>query len=600
MQQMTLQKLHDVPADLEASWVGISVPVVLHELAGAEVLWINRRWFLSRGIDTSQPERVKEIEDWLLDRFAYGVREDFHSPDQFTDRTRNALVDRYGGRGIGNSGGGGRCAYMDGFYVKGVGPTPLRDSSGPFFHIHGALTLEEAIRETVLAEIACAEFPLGAIPSIAILGMRPRLFQGDADPRGEPRALMIRPAFKRVGHLEPATQFIAKLRPDEASADASRVAFALREWIEGGASTPLIDLAEHLGIQLAFGRVHRMSHGSFVSSNVSQAGELADFGSFRALPNWEAAHTVRGMPPFGQELPTVSRTIVWDLAFQVQRLKHLLPSQVNANEAGAAVSALQAAFNETLKIETRRLFGLAAHDPVAGDVVALCNRYFSVQNRVVRDFYDAAQRDAPSEWLLKQLTTDSPESEATVTELGRLAMSIDEALDQSSAPAAARLTAQRMLMPRSGIYRESLQAWAYTLVFNTSTWLRENLRAAIAQRIAESRRVWKEAADPGLAVLGQALDDHGNSALWLRDAQRCGFMRLTVTFAAGHSCLFDQRLAAREFLDDTNPVQDGVATIDVATPQGYNGTTQLTLPGTGVTLPPMTLTYVGAECAEVV
>jgi hypothetical protein len=599
MHQVTLQQLYEGPADHRA-WAGISVPVKLHELAGAEVLWINRRWLLSQGIDTSEPERVKEIEDWLLNRFAYIVWEDGHSPAHFTGKTRKALVDRYGGRGIGNSGGSGRCAYMDGFYVKGVGPTPLRDSSGPFFHIHGALTLEEAIREAVLAEVACAEFPNGAIPSIAILAMQPRLFQGDADPRGEPRALMIRPAFKRVGHLEPATQFIAKLRPDEASADANRVVFALRAWIGNGTSTPLIDLAERLGTQLAFGRVQRMSHGSFVSSNVSQAGELADFGSFRAVPTWEAAHTVRGMPPFGQELPVVSRTIIWDLAFQVQRLKHLLPSRVNAIEAASAVSALQGAFNETLKTETRRLFGLVPHDPVAEDVVALCTRYFSTQNRVVRNYYDAAEREAPSEWLLEQLTTGTLEAEATSTELGRIALAISEALDRSSAPAHARLTAKRMLMPRTGIYREKLQAWVYTLVFNTSTWLRENLRAAIAQRIAESRRVWKEAAAPGLGVLGQALDDNGNSLLWLSDAHRSSFMRLTVTFAAGRGCLFDQQLAACIFLNDANAIQNGAVTIDVPTPEGYNGTTHLTVAGKGVVLPPMTLTYVGAKCAEVV
>lgn len=57
--------------------------------------------------------------------------------------------------------------------------------------------------------------------------------------------------------------------------------------------------------QIGFGWASRLFHGGYFSSNVCADGKLIDFGSFRAMPSWDATATVTRGSPFGQDFALV-------------------------------------------------------------------------------------------------------------------------------------------------------------------------------------------------------------------------------------------------------------------------------------------------------
>lgn len=585
------------------TWKHLSVTVELHEVVGTRVLWINRDWFKGQGIDVSQAQVREQLDAWLLASFSYIVREPDHGAELFTGKVRPAYADRYGGRGLGHAGGSGRCVYIDGFYLKGVGPTPLIDPKGPFFKTHGALPLQEAIREAILSQIACAEFPWGGVPTLAILGLRPRFHNGEHDARGEHRALMLRPAFHRLGHLEPAKSFVALKGAVHAQADEARLDFSLRAWSKGQlgggrATNSLATIAERLGEQLAFGRVHRLSNVSYISSNFSTEGALADFGSFRSFPNWEAAFTARGMPPFGQEIPAFTRTIIWALAYQLQRASERIDDMA-APSVVAVVAAFQAAFDRTVAAETAALFGVPPDSALAGELREACNDYFAAQNRVLRDYHVPAEREASVAWLFDDLAasgapaTPAGKEDEDGAARAQLAQRIRHILERTSHAEHARLTIRRTLAPRPGIYRERLHAWVWDhlVISREQSWLAEHLEEAIRARVSASRRLWR-GVDAAFAIRGHALDIDGNSILWLYDpVTGTNTLRLSLVFVDGQAEFFGQRCSAPSALGLPQATRGRICT-EVRGPDGYDGAQPLSgLAGVGLTLPRMSTIY---------
>lgn len=146
------------------------VPFQAQQLQRARVLWINRRWFLERDIIVTDPDVERRVRNWLIAEFGYSVPRKEDPVGAFTKQVKTFYADRYGSTtGKSVHGGSGRAATLGFFQAKGIGLTPLAGVGANWVHSHGCASMEESVREAIYSEIACAEFPHGAVPVIALL-----------------------------------------------------------------------------------------------------------------------------------------------------------------------------------------------------------------------------------------------------------------------------------------------------------------------------------------------------------------------------------------------------------------------------------------------
>lgn len=550
-------------------WREVSVPVSVRRVLEAEPVWINWGWFHSKGLNTLSEDVRNEVCAWLVREFAFVVVEARHDSSQFAAEEATFFADRYGGNALGRAGGSGRCAYTNGFYVKGIGPTPLRDPTGPFFHTHGALPLEEAIREAILSEVAGAEFPYGAIPCVAIITIPLRLHHCAEDTRGEPRALLIRPAFQRAGHLESAAHFIG-IEPDQHEADSRRVGrcvAAIAERTPGGLRPWFDAFAGRMATQIAFAQIHRFSHGVYSSSNLSVDGALADFGSFRALPNWEQAYTVKGMPPFGTEWPSFIRTVLLPLAHQI---KECSPQGEGLGKSARstflrAVEHAQSQYEQTIDAEILSLFAVHPSEPIAKDLLLTIRRFKAWQARTLRNHFDEDVRGSPGPWLRasepNRGTAPVSPLEHTQEQQARIDSLLQHPGRSKASIRRSYVAMSRTLLPRCDLVRESLQDWIYNaLLYNRSPeWQRANLEVEMLHRIGTSRRVWS-AVPPTHSIAGQVVGN-GCNALWLMDpVKNANRVRVIGRRHRDSIELFGQRGVLRQTASDARHFE---ATIEV-------------------------------------
>lgn len=223
------------------------------------------------------------------------------------------MADRYGGAGIGRNGGSGRNALVDGFLVKGVGRTPLVCASTHISHASGGAYLEECVRETIYAEVVGHDFPYGAVPVLGILDTGlVQEWPAGIEPAVEPRTLLIRPPFTRPAHFERALGFDSGL-PFEGERDHQRVKSVFAAAVSILGKEGLLDLIDQFWSrwvhQLAYGFVHRLSHGNNTSSNISLDGRLVDFGAASTLPSWQNWASSYEFDPFVGRMSCIVRTM---------------------------------------------------------------------------------------------------------------------------------------------------------------------------------------------------------------------------------------------------------------------------------------------------
>ena len=285
---------------------GLGVPFTAQKLRHPKLVWINHRWLLQNRIKVDDQQAVDSAVRWIEEHLGFAVPQSHDQPAEYIEAFKTFKADRYGGSGIGPHGGSGRCGTWDGFQVKGIGVTPLVGSGLGYEHSHGAVTLEEAIREATYSELLCQEAPFGAVPVIAIIATGTRMHWG------EPRALLIRPPFMRASHLERAPFFrpvSARLNAErDYSNDVARVIRTVQMVSSKDRQEDLLvrvkDLHEFIDRstrQLAFSHVHRLYFGACSTSNLTINGEILDFGSARALVNWSSVECMHGAPRFGRD-----------------------------------------------------------------------------------------------------------------------------------------------------------------------------------------------------------------------------------------------------------------------------------------------------------
>lgn len=201
----------------------------------------------------------------------------------------------YGGAGIGSNAGGVRCGNFGDLQIKGIGPSILAGPGRDKWHRHGAMSLQDAVRETLLGELLSVAGPNGAIRALAILDLG---FDFATEvgkeklPDAAPRALLYREQCVRVAHFMRSS--FMNVGHELAGRELARMRDGiprLVNWLcEGGVKVSFENAARallrvfdlHMS-QLAVLRTKRLVHGSLIPSNFCIDGRLVDFTTTTAV-----------------------------------------------------------------------------------------------------------------------------------------------------------------------------------------------------------------------------------------------------------------------------------------------------------------------------
>lgn len=197
------------------------------------------------------------------------------------------FAERYGGSGILNNGGGGRCGIGSAFQVKGIGPTPMVGRGTRLAHADGKLSINGAIYETLWALLANSFLPYGAIGTQYIIKL------STTDPADRGRALLLRNQHLRLAHFQRALYFRSNL---SGAADATRVQIAvqkIKDYLPVRHDEQNLHPAKRITLglgelvrrniyQCAALKVRRLIHLAS-PSNISISGQLLDFGTINVL-----------------------------------------------------------------------------------------------------------------------------------------------------------------------------------------------------------------------------------------------------------------------------------------------------------------------------
>lgn len=460
---------------LEALSPHLTVSFWPKKFRSASVCWINDSWFLAHGLDVLENGCRQQVKDWLIEEFAYGVprpERDQEPAEFYVDQVRELRADRYGAPGgTPNHGGSGRCGIAGALNAKGIGPTPLVSEHAAWYHSHGCVWLEEALREAILSEVAYAEFPFGAIPVVAVICIHDvhRRKDGSAEPT---RGIIVRPNFIRPAHFERSILFgdggheNSPQYLDSVRTKDSVQAFCRHSTGQTSLNVATRSLRETLGriaTQVGFGWAHRLFHGGYFSSNITIDGELVDFGSFRAVPNWHRAFTVRNAAPFGNELDAL-RPMIASLAFHFAKygdpgnqIESLEGAQRYLN--GAAEAAFDRACLEALVTDDSSIYT----DQTQDQILEVLRRYFRLQQLHTVDYFANEQRRR-AQWLFPTMSGapapsslgDSAEATAAATLRSLFTNQRGNRSSETAGGLIQLAAASRWLRPRPLLYRENL------------------------------------------------------------------------------------------------------------------------------------------------
>lgn len=512
------------------------VPFAARKLKHARVAWLNRRWFVERGLEFHDEASLLRLEQWLVDGFGYAIADDAGAdPDAFETTSATLHADRYGSNsGLFPHGGSGRSALVRSFHVKGVGATPLVGQGADRAHSHGCASLDVALREAIYGEVADLEFPHGAVPVIAILETGLTFMSSGTPSRPLRRALILRPAMIRPAHLQRAPAFV---RPagnfvSVQAHDAERTRAVVRKFVadashSGGAVARLTGLFERVAHQVAFGQVQRLYSGGYFSSNLTIEAELLDFGNMHAFPDWSNVQVLPHDLGFGKEMIVV-QAMVRSLLFYCRKFSEMEASEDDLQRIlDSAVQAYEAAFNK----ECAHLLAMDSEvedAKLTGHTAAAFRRYFKLQQQ---SSLNASFGDrSAAGWLHEPIvgTKSAAPGTAEHTLLTEIRELLREGFGASGVAAwktrRAWFSASRLLKPRPEIYRESLRLSIGELLDeslarfgSTPDDLVEKRRFAtfVDDVVAAARRHWPN-LPANLLVMGYA--NRGRSSVLLCEA----------------------------------------------------------------------------------
>ena len=447
------------------------VPLHLRAIPGARVLWLNRQAMKRDPQFAACGGSISDYERHLLRSCAYEVVEDprMFGPVLPSELDRAAATaedvvgyaDRYGGSGLGGNGGGGRAAFLNGYYIKGVGRTPLLGRRNlNLAHSSGCALMEEAVRDVLCSELAAAEFPYGAVRTLAIIGTGKRQsWDLDEGTRTERRCLIVRSAFARPAHWERAPIFLT-WDPHEGAKDAARAAAfsqAAREVFgPDDIRTTFRRFWLRWAEQLAYGLVHRVAHAGLSTSNICLDGSLVDFGAMASLPSWAHVCVVPGMLGAGDEANQLLNCLR-EAAASLGR--YVDPDYLQDGHLQRTAHALRERFETTVAREVLRLAGVPTS--FATDVAERAGKRRDRILRIVDDLFRHWQREGMSivdGWPVPLIAWDFSRvwAECPPSHLKPLRDFLSSNLNAQAAPLAAR-RCEFLAQTRPGIFRGTLR-----------------------------------------------------------------------------------------------------------------------------------------------
>lgn len=241
-------------------------------------------------------DRPANWRPWLLASTSDGA-------DAQCAQGRVGWLEMYGGAGVGANAGGVRCANVDGWQLKGVGASILAGRTTDHWHRHGAMSVQDAVKEAVWGELFEAASPGSAVRCGAVfdLGLRFATEIGEAKtPSSAPQAVLCRQIPVRIAHFLRSSFIDAG--DVLAARDVSRMQSGiprLADWLRAqapvqpgeplakdGLESLIPALVAVYGAtidQLAVLRTKRLIHGSLIPSNLSLDGRLLDFTTATAV-----------------------------------------------------------------------------------------------------------------------------------------------------------------------------------------------------------------------------------------------------------------------------------------------------------------------------
>lgn len=436
----------------------VCVPFEARKLHRATVVWINPRWLLAAGQDPLDDAARERAGQWLLAEFAYVVPRPEDDDRHVSAITKQFTADRYGETATAYHGGSGRAGSDQGYQVKGIGRTPLVGDDADWNHAHGCAWMEEAIREAVYSEIFAAEFPVGAVRTVAIIDthLHAELVPGQL---GERRALIVREDVIRLAHFQRAPHFFraGHYRSDQL-ADAARVRDAAR-WLatqgadDQGVPLPLGRLCRRVADQMAFGDVFRLTHGGFLSSNVAMDGSLLDFGSARALLDWRTAELSVGGVKAGHD------SVYW------LRVIESVAGQLDGSDGTSLQQAFVTHYCAALAKWIPILWGFGETELGQNTCSALANATMEVMNWYRKREMSFSEADPGTFWPWSTQTAGAPPS------LQSLIYRVQDALTDAQREAEVSLTPEqrqrifeRYMGQREVLFREELQHMLFSTI----------------------------------------------------------------------------------------------------------------------------------------
>lgn len=373
------------------------------------LVWINERFWREAGYSLDCEASRIGVEQDLIDRFAVTAPGPFDPVENLGPEAQWLYADRYGGPLGTLHGGSGRSGALGGLHAKGIGRTPLCSDAADWYHSHGCMWLEEAVREAVLSEVAAREFPHGASVVAAVIDTGESIYWPDGT-TGERRAIAVRGAAFRVAHAERSIYFgTGGSEGSDQHLDALRVAEAIRHLesrreVRTGAWTTSKDLTNHLirvvCDQIAFGHVHRLTHGDYYSSNLDFDGRLVDFGSFRAVPDWSRTECVPNAPRFGEEANNLVPTLK-ALNFYLRKYgQTLAPAPLDASSLHLHLDEACAQGRER---HFERLLESCKTASTRWSIMELLTHEFSRQQQSPRSYLDSTGAPRSRDWLFRGL-----------------------------------------------------------------------------------------------------------------------------------------------------------------------------------------------------
>lgn len=543
-----------VVVDLNAVSSHMLTAFPVGQLIQADVFWLNERWFASVGICLAAHDVRRDIEAWLVKTFAVSSLERLCVDQSFGSQSLEA--DRYGGSGGAIHGGSGRCGAKDGFFAKGIGPTPLVAPNADWSHSHGCLYLYDAVREAIASELMQAELPNGAMPVIAILDAGFSVAP-DANSPPERCGILIRPSFLRLAHFERSVYFgTSGFRGSDQDVDSARVRDAIRFADERLGTSGSFDLSSAFGRwanQSGAARAHRIWGGRPTSDNITVTGAHLDFGSFRSLPNWKAADDGHGQV-FGREVSDLQNAVPSVLHYfgKYSQGKAKRPDEkiLVANTSHQLVRSFMDACATAV--------GFAKGSPAYQAFGHCMLEYYAGQQR------QAYLVDAPSktwgrqEWLYHPVGQKGGPASSSLT--ARVAKDILQLIQQEEEveASARRAALLRWLSPRPTQYYHVSKSRARRAVaeaIQVGRAGRAMIHAHISREIALARRVWSDLRRTDI-LLGYVVAD-ASEALFILDAldQRCS-VRLSGARSHQTLRLFGQDVS----LDDIALASDAAHT----------------------------------------